>query len=129
MGFLLLAAGLWLAWEASTTDHEGPARGSSVEGVGAPRAISSRDRVNRDESDTTRRPKLSEEELTQLKRELEEHSAACTGWISPEFQSFIDQLLNELQFSPEMLEVLNLLEDFKYSSAKRGVHKALKKLL
>ncbi|MDB4307562.1 sigma-54 factor interaction domain-containing protein [Akkermansiaceae bacterium] len=79
--------------------------------------------------DLSGRPKLSEEELTQLKRELEEHSAACTGWISPEFQSFIDQLLNELQFSPEMLEVLNLLEDSKYSSAKRGVHKALKKLL
>ncbi|MGJ8644180.1 MAG: hypothetical protein ACSHX9_12295 [Luteolibacter sp.] len=72
---------------------------------------------------------MSEEEFIQLKCELEEHAANCTGWISPEFESFIDRLLNELGFSQEMLEVLKLIEDPKYSSAKRAIHAALKELL
>ena len=123
VGLMLLGAAAWLIF------NPGSPRGSDEESTEVSEKVSStraRREADSNQSHSTRQTNISAKEFTRLKKKLAIYNDQCTGWISPEFESFIEGLLTDLQFTPEMLEILTLVESREYSRTKRGIYKALK---
>lgn len=126
-GILLLGVAAWFVWnEKWTMAPGGGARPDSAEDSGELSSIRPRHGTDLNRFHAKRRTIISAEQFARLKQKLVAHNAQCTGWISPEFESFIGRLLTELQFTPEMLEILDMVEAPEFSRAKRGIYQALK---
>ena len=140
-GFILLAVGIWLGWQVREADNdevarEANAKDSSAQQSGGSRHRSDRKRAEVQQGEIVRNrlelegdEDFSEVRFDQLKRELEEYSDACTGWISPEFKKFMQGLVDELGYSPELLEILKLIESPKYGPTRVAMDFELKRRL
>ena len=72
---------------------------------------------------------ISKTELNELKQMLLNYNSKSNGWISPEFQAFVDDSVNRLHFTGELLELAQLIESNNLKFAEVAFDKSVKALL